>query len=148
MLRKKFAYPELKEQIIKLSQKYLPRNILIEDKASGQQIIQDLRLDGFINIVAIKPKLDKITRFASVLPLFQSSNVYIPKHNNILLNKLLNFPHCKNDDIIDSVFYEKLSLPKDINKDSISSSLKNGVLTILLPKAPVKAEEVKKIPIN
>lgn len=45
-------------------------------------------------------------------------------------------------------FYQKLLLPKDINKDSISSSLKNGVLTVILPKAPVKAEEVKKIPIN
>lgn len=106
MLRKKFTYPELKQQVIKLSQKYLPRNILIEDKASGQQIIQDLRLDGFINIIAIKPKLDKITRFASIVPLFQASKVRIPKHssfNNLFLSELLSFPHCKNDDIIDSV---------------------------------------------
>lgn len=45
-------------------------------------------------------------------------------------------------------FYQKLSLPKDINKDSISANLKNGVLTITLPKAPIKAEEMKTITIN
>ncbi|WP_341752886.1 MULTISPECIES: phage terminase large subunit [unclassified Candidatus Tisiphia] len=106
MFRQKVTYPELKGQVEKLAKKYCPRYILIEDKASGQQVIQDLRLDGIVNIVAIKPRLDKITRFSSVLALFQSTAVVLPKQsafNTILLNELLNFPHCKNDDIVDSV---------------------------------------------
>lgn len=105
MLRKKLTYPELKEQVIKLSQKYLPKIILIEDKASGQQIIQDLKLAGFVNIASIKPKLDKITRFASSSTLLQTT-AYLPKQsafNSILLHELLSFPHSKNDDIVDSV---------------------------------------------
>ncbi|KAJ6644811.1 Replicative DNA helicase [Pseudolycoriella hygida] len=40
-------------------------------------------------------------------------------------------------------FYQKLFLPKDVNKDTISSSLKNGILTIILPKSPIKTEEIK-----
>ncbi len=106
LLRQKLTYPELKIQIEKLAKKYNPRFILIEDKASGQQIIQDLRSSGFTNIIAIKPRFDKITRFSSVLAMFQSGVVRLPKQspfNNILLTELLNFPHYKNDDIVDSV---------------------------------------------
>ncbi len=107
MVRQKFTYPELKSQVIKLSKKYRPRLILIEDKASGQQIIQDLQFEGFTNIVPIKPKLDKITRFAASIALFPTA-VYIPKQaafNSCLLNELFTFPHTPNDDIVDSIGY-------------------------------------------
>ena len=106
LFRQKLTYPELKNTIDKLAKKYNPKYILIEDKASGQQVIQDLRLDDFANIVAIKPKLDKVTRFASTLPLFRSGAVRLPKQaafNTVLLQELLSFPTCKNDDIIDSI---------------------------------------------
>lgn len=105
MLRHKLTYPELKDQVIKLSKKYLPKVILIEDKASGQQIIQDLKVEGFTNIVPIKPLLDKVTRFAATVALFPTS-VYLPKQaafNSILLNELFAFPYCPNDDIVDSI---------------------------------------------
>lgn len=106
LFRQKLTYPELKSKVDKLAKRYSPKSILIEDKASGQQVIQDLRLDGLANIIAIKPKLDKITRFASVLSLFQAGAVQLPKQaafNSILLCELLAFPNCKNDDIIDSI---------------------------------------------
>lgn len=77
---------------------------MIEDKASGQQLIQDLGFLGDnIRVVGIKPKLDKITRFASVVPLFQAGIVLMPRQSTIALKELLNFPHIKNDDIVDSV---------------------------------------------
>lgn len=104
--RLKMTYPKLKTEFERLSKKYCPKFILIEDKASGQQLVQDARLDGYANIVAIKPKLDKITRFASVTPLFLAGQVLLPKQsafNGVLLNELLKFPHEKNDDIVDSI---------------------------------------------
>jgi predicted phage terminase large subunit-like protein len=119
MIRKKLAYPDLKNLVEKLAEQYNPRYILIEDKASGQQILQDLRsFNDNIRIIGIKPKLDKITRFASVVPLFQSAKVLFPKQstlNNAILKELLYFPHVKNDDIIDSIsqflnFVKELSL--------------------------------------
>lgn len=106
LFRQKLTYPELKNKVDKLAKRYNPKSILIEDKASGQQLIQDLRLDGFANIIAIKPKLDKITRFASIVSLFQAGSVQLPKQaafNSVLLHELLSFPNCKNDDIIDSI---------------------------------------------
>ncbi|MCC8368746.1 MAG: phage terminase large subunit [Rickettsia endosymbiont of Oxypoda opaca] len=119
MTRKKLTYPELKKLVERLAEQYSPRFILIEDKASGQQILQDLRsFNDNIRIIGIKPRLDKITRFASIVPLFQSSKVLLPKQstfNNIILKELLYFPHVRNDDIVDSVsqflnFVKELSL--------------------------------------
>lgn len=106
MVRAKFTYPELKTNAIKIMDKYKPKFVLIEDKASGQQLIQDLRLDGITNITAIKPKLDKITRFASVVSLFQAGLVRLPVQSSFnlqLLKEITNFPNCKNDDIVDSI---------------------------------------------
>lgn len=45
-------------------------------------------------------------------------------------------------------FYQKIFLPEDINKNSILSNLKNGVLTITLERIPIKKEDVKIIPIS
>jgi predicted phage terminase large subunit-like protein len=105
LIRKKMTYPELKLQIQKLHAKYNPKWILIEDKASGQSVIQDLKQEGFSNIYGIKPQFDKITRFASCSPIFQKGRVLIPDNlslKNILLNELLSFPSSKHDDIVDS----------------------------------------------
>ncbi|BBJ31668.1 hypothetical protein RAS_07770 [Rickettsia asiatica] len=53
----------------KLANEYKPRFILIEDKASSQQLIQDIGFLGDnIRVIGIKPRLDKVTRFASVVP--------------------------------------------------------------------------------
>ncbi len=104
LMRKKINYPELKNLTEKLANEYKPRFILIEDKASGQQLIQDIGFLGDnIRVIGIKPRLDKITRFASVVPLFQAGSVLIPRQSSIILKELLNFPHIKNDDIVDSV---------------------------------------------
>lgn len=106
LVRKRMAYPELKNTAERLNNKYCPKVILIEDKASGQSLIQDLRSDGIANIVAQKPKIDKITRFASVVPLFQSGSVLLPKEKSWmrrLLNEMTAFPYSKHDDIVDSM---------------------------------------------
>ena len=106
MIRKKFIYSCLKNEIEKQINKYVPKFVLIEDKASGQQIIQDLKFSGFKNIKAIRPTLDKLTRFASVTHLFESGAVLIPMHsvfNRVLISEITNFPNSKNDDIVDSI---------------------------------------------
>ena len=100
------VYGQKKNELEKQAQKYNPRHIIIEDKASGQSLIQDLSLSGYSNIKPSKAKLDKITRFASVIPLFQAGKVFFPSKsafNRELINELTTFPNSKNDDIVDSV---------------------------------------------
>ncbi|MES2214890.1 MAG: phage terminase large subunit [Pseudomonadota bacterium] len=106
IFRKRMAYPELKNAAEKLRTQYNPRLILIEDKASGQSLIQDLRICGVMNIVPIKPKLDKVTRFAAVVPLFQAGRVILPKEARWMqhfLKEVTAFPAGKHDDIVDSI---------------------------------------------
>ena len=106
MIRQKLAYSDLKNDIEKQIYKYKPRFVLIEDKASGQSLIQDLKLAGFSNIKAIKPSVDKITRFASVTCFFENGRALIPQKsafNRALIAELTTFPSSKNDDIVDSV---------------------------------------------
>jgi hypothetical protein len=106
LFREKLPYPDLKKKVIELLNLYSPKYICIEDKASGQSIIQDLRNEGYTNIIAIKPKLDKITRFASTIPYFQSGRILIPTNAvylKCLLEELIKFPNTNHDDIVDSV---------------------------------------------
>lgn len=106
MIRKKLTYSALKQEIEKQLHKTKPRFTLIEDKASGQSLIQDLKLAGFTSITPIRPVFDKITRFAACVPLFESGRTLIPSRssfNRILVNEITNFPNCRNDDIVDSI---------------------------------------------
>ncbi|MFK7974384.1 MAG: phage terminase large subunit [Rickettsiaceae bacterium] len=103
MIRKKMSYPELKIAIEKQIGYYQPRYILIEDKASGQSLIQDLMLAGYANVKPIKPKQDKVTRFASVVPIFQNGKSVLPRKcamQRILINELTSFPNSKHDVLI------------------------------------------------
>ncbi|MDG1437253.1 MAG: phage terminase large subunit [Rickettsiaceae bacterium] len=116
IIRKKMSYPDLKLAIEKWSDKFRPKHLLIEDKASGQSVIQDLKLLGYHNIRPIKPKLDKVTRFASVVTIFQSGRVLFPKkfaHSREVLAEITNFPNSKHDDIVDSVS-QFLNFSKDM----------------------------------
>lgn len=106
MLEEKFEYPELKKAAKKLAEEYKPFKIIIEDKASGQSLIQDLKNEGFKNIVPSKAITDKITRFATCLDLFECGRVLLPAQGYIhhkVTKQLVNFPAVKHDDIVDSI---------------------------------------------
>ncbi len=106
-VREKMDYPDLKNKIQELYNKFLPRVVLIEDHASGQSVIQDLLRSGICNIKAIRNRLDKVSRFALTMGMFQSRNVLFPEDNSFIesniVSELLQFPHAKHDDAVDSV---------------------------------------------
>ena len=57
-------------------------------------------------MIPVKPKLNKITRFASIVAIFQSGQAVLPEksaYKRELLRELTFFPNTKNDDIVDSV---------------------------------------------
>ena len=103
--REWLEYPDLKRLSINLINRYNPNAVLIEDKASGQSLIQDLKKITKIPIIAIKVSKDKITRLASVSPYFESGNIFLPTEANWLVayeNELFSFPFCEHDDQVDS----------------------------------------------
>ncbi len=105
IFRKWLEYPELKSESIKLIEKWKPNAVLIEDKASGQSLIQDLKRETSANIIAIKAIKDKVTRFASITPMFESSRIFL-KQNDVWLfdyeYELFSFPNTQHDDQVDS----------------------------------------------
>lgn len=76
--RKKVEFPELKRDAINLYSKYKPNIVLVEKKASGHSLIQELKRNTSIPILEIEVDKDKIVRAHAVAPLIESGNVYLP----------------------------------------------------------------------
>ena len=103
--REWLEYPELKKKAIEWNLKWNPECILIEDKASGQSLIQDLKKEIKTPIIPIKVSKDKITRLASVSPLFEAGKIFLPTEADWLVdyeNELFSFPFAEHDDQVDS----------------------------------------------
>jgi predicted phage terminase large subunit-like protein len=81
--------------------------ILIEDKASGTQLIQDLEAEGIYGVkpYAPPPGSDKILRLHAQTAEFESGRVRVPQSAPWLdeyLRELTAFPGSKYDDQVDS----------------------------------------------
>lgn len=106
LIRIKAEYPQLKRLILSEYQKWKPERILMEDKASGQSLIQELRAESKLPIIPVKVSTDKISRFASVTPLFEAGKIFFPKQAHYLPDlevELFSFPECAHDDQVDSI---------------------------------------------
>ncbi|BBJ31321.1 small heat shock protein C1 [Rickettsia asiatica] len=53
-----------------------------------------------------------------------------------------------SDNYMNKNFNYVMSLYEDVDQANISSSLKNGILTIILPRIEIKEQEAREIPIN
>jgi predicted phage terminase large subunit-like protein len=105
VLRKRMDYPELKRAVWQQAARFQPSNILIEDKASGTQLIQELIRDGVHGVTRYEPTMDKIMRMHSVTSTIENGFVYVPTEADwlpVYLQELTTFPASKHDDQADS----------------------------------------------
>ena len=105
VLRKRLDYPELKRAVREQAQLHKAKVILIEDKASGTPLIQELNQEGPHNITAYKPEGDKIMRMHAQTATLENGRVFIPKEAAWLeeyLHELVSFPKGKYSDQVDS----------------------------------------------
>lgn len=107
VFRKRLNYPELKRAVTELATQFKPHTILIEDKASGTQLIQDLKADGVSRVIAYQAPsgTDKLMRLHAQTALFESGKVFLPTQAPWLEDyrkELTSFPGSKYDDQIDS----------------------------------------------
>ena len=103
--RVRAEYPELKRAALSLASKWDPSVILIEDKASGQSLVQDLRQTTNMPILPVNPQGDKVIRLMVVSPLFESGRVFLPESAPWLIDyemELTQFPSGAHDDQVDS----------------------------------------------
>lgn len=104
--RRKLDFPALKRAVRDLANLHDAKIVLVEDKASGTSLIQDLRNEGFSSVQAA-PALDgdKVMRLRSQTAKIDGGFVLFPKEAPWLgtyLSELLAFPNSKNDDQVDS----------------------------------------------
>jgi predicted phage terminase large subunit-like protein len=107
VFRQRLNYPDLKRKVQELAKRERPYKILIEDKASGTQLIQDLKADGVFAITAYEPPsgTDKIMRLHAQTALFENGRVLLPSTAPWLadyVNELTSFPGTRHDDQVDS----------------------------------------------
>ena len=105
VLRKQLEYPDLKRTVRDQQRLYHARTVLIEDKASGTQLIQDLKSEGFSAVTAYKPTGDKIMRMHAQTGMIENGFVYLPTEAPWLadyVHELAMFPNGRHDDQVDS----------------------------------------------
>jgi predicted phage terminase large subunit-like protein len=103
--RDRVEFPELKRRMAWLAEQCKPTQILVEDRASGQSLIQELRHSTCLPITAIKVDKDKLSRAQSVTPLIEAGRVFLPESAPWLadyIDEMAGFPTAAHDDAVDS----------------------------------------------
>ena len=96
----------MKKRMHWLAEQWKPAQILIEDRASGQSLIQELRHSTRLPITAVKVDTDKMSRAQSVTPLVEAGKVFLPESApwlNDFIDVLPAFPKGTHVDCVDSV---------------------------------------------
>lgn len=107
--RGRVEFPDLVKKSIELARTFEARTMLVEDKASGSQLIQTLRdgnEPGVPRPISRNPESDKFTRAAGVSSMVEAGQLYLPDEAHWLANfkkELLAFPSSRHDDQVDAL---------------------------------------------
>ena len=107
VFRRKVGFPELKRAVTDLYRQYRPSRLLIEDKASGTALIQELIAAGVhcIDCYQPSPGSDKFARFAAQSIHFEAERILLPAQApwlDVYVHEITGFPGTKHDDQVDS----------------------------------------------
>jgi predicted phage terminase large subunit-like protein len=104
-VKERFDFPELKAEALRLYEYWQPDTMIIEAKASGIPLVQELRRVGIpVNTFSPGKGQDKIARLNSVSPIFQDRRVWVPDNRwgEELMDEVSDFPNGENDDLVDA----------------------------------------------
>jgi len=105
VLRRRMEYPELKRTVLSHAQYHKAQRVLIEDNASGTQLLQDLKYEGFGRATAFKGEGDKQIRMFTATSTIENGFVLVPEiaeWAESYLYELTLFPNGRFDDQVDS----------------------------------------------
>jgi predicted phage terminase large subunit-like protein len=107
VFRRRLNYPELKRAVIAQARLHKADSILIEDKGSGTQLLQELEKEFLSGVKPYQapPGADKVLRLDAQTALFESGRVLFPVSAPWLedyVRELTAFPGGKHDDQVDS----------------------------------------------
>lgn len=105
VFRQRLNYPDLKRSALELREVFQPDEILIEDRASGTQLIQELKVAGVYGARPVKPEGDKIMRMHAQSAKIENGFVWLPASAPWLdeyRSELSAFPKGRFADQVDS----------------------------------------------
>jgi len=103
--RGRVEFPELKRVAVALYERDIPDVVIVEDKASGQSLIQELQRNTRIPVLPVKVDINKVARANSATPLIEAGRVFLPENAPWLfdyIEELSAFPNATHDDQVDS----------------------------------------------
>jgi len=108
IFRDKLDFPELKDMMVQLAIEYKPTFIGVEDKASGQSLIQEManNINLPVKPEAIKVSIDKESRANAITPYMRDKKLIMPKNAHWIddfLDEVCTFPAAPHDDQVDAL---------------------------------------------
>jgi predicted phage terminase large subunit-like protein len=105
VFRRRLSFPDLIRAVIDEDARFSPEVILIEDRASGTQLIQTLIELGLKHATGAAPEGDKLIRLHAQTAAIENGFVWLPREAPWLadyLRELTLFPAGRHDDQVDS----------------------------------------------
>jgi predicted phage terminase large subunit-like protein len=105
VVRRRLEYPALKRAVREECERFAADVVLIEDKASGTPLIQELIAEGLHAVTRYRPQADKIMRLHAQTAVIENGFVHLPERAPWLaeyLHELTSFPQGRHDDQVDS----------------------------------------------
>lgn len=106
VLRARLDFPDLRRRILSHAMAFRARTVLIEDTGSGTALIQDLKHEGKIRPIGIKPKGEKIERLEGQSAVIEAGCVVLPESapwKEEFIDEVIAFPGGRFDDQVDSL---------------------------------------------
>jgi predicted phage terminase large subunit-like protein len=109
VFRARLEFPDLQRAVIERAREFKADVLLVEDAASGSQLIQQLNAESPWTVprpIACKPDRDKLARAAGVTPMVEAGGLLLPTEAPWLadfLAELLAFPRDRHDDQVDAL---------------------------------------------
>lgn len=109
VVRKKAEFPDLKKLAISNAVRHRATVMLVEDQASGTQLLQTLRSEGPVGVpplIACRPENDKKSRVAGISAMIEAGQLLLPREASWLAEfkqELLAFPNGRFDDQVDAL---------------------------------------------
>jgi predicted phage terminase large subunit-like protein len=102
----KYEFPELKAMAHEQYEEWEPDSVIVEAKASGQPLIDEMRRSGiFVQDFSPGKGQDKIARLNAVTDMFASGQVWFPETAwaSQTVEEILAFPAGEHDDEVDTM---------------------------------------------
>ena len=109
VFRRRLNFPELKRAVREQAELFCADLVLVEDKASGTSLIQELRSESF-SVIEAAPTMDgdKVMRLRAQTAKIEGGFVLLPKEapwRDAYVDELVGFPNAKHDDQVDSTVF-------------------------------------------